>query len=831
MNHDITSLPVYPHLGTVADIFLEKRLLLVSAEPGAGKTTLIPWKLLQGNGYSKGKILLLQPRRIAARAAAERIAHLLGEPVGHTVGLRTRTETVAGPSARLEVVTEGVAVRIIQNDQALEGYGTLIFDEFHERNIMGDLALTLALDCKKNLRPELGFIFMSATIESTVLTPLFGDVPFVSVPGRTFPVEVEYHPPLKNEKTWEGASRLSRIILEKGHEDGGLLVFLPGYGEIIRARELLERQPITGCTIGILHGRLSPEEQRKAFIQAKGLRKIILATNVAETSITLPGIRAVVDCGLERRVRFSPRTGMDHWETGRISAASAEQRKGRAGRLGPGNCLRLWDANEKLEPRSIPEIMVADLAPLVLETSCWGAKNSGEFSWLTPPPVSHLRRAEALLRELGMLDDSGAVTRMGRAAAGMGLHPRLARMVILAREEGHGATASLVAALLEEGGGLSLASSDFRDRIEEWIAREKDSRRTTPDATVRRVREEALRIIRTSGGGTDLSAGTIKPELAGPLLLLAYPDRSARRSGVQGAMTRWTLGGGRAAFSSAAFSGSEYIVVAEIDGGETDGRVLLAAPIEKTEILKAFPSSLTERISITWKGWKPSAGMEIRVGGLVMETRKSELPEKDVIVREALSRLKSEGLQALPWNDVSRLFLARCRLAQKRNPFPGIPDFSDAALMDDAEQWLVPFGRWDGLPVWDEYSVLQGVRFRLGHGLIGKLDSWAPESVVLPSGSSRRIDYEGGEIPVIAARLQEFFGCADTPLVGGEPALLHLLSPAGRPVQVTRDLGGFWTRTYRDVRKELLGRYPRHYWPENPMEAEPTARAKPRKNK
>jgi ATP-dependent helicase HrpB len=827
---ELHTLPVFGHLGRIAESLAEIKTLALSAEPGAGKTTLVPWKLLHHSTLFPGKILLLQPRRIAARAAADRIAGILGEPLGKTVGLRTRLETVCGPSPRLEVVTEGVLVRIIQNDQSLGGYGTVIFDEFHERSLMGDLALALSLDCRKNLRPDLAMLFMSATMDHAALEPLFGNIPSVSVPGRLFPVDVEYHPPIKNERIWDGAVRLVREAAGRNQaRQGDILVFLPGFAEIRRTADLLNRSPVPGTTLCILHGRLSPVEQRRVFERADGARRIILATNIAETSITIPGVTAVVDCGFERRVRFSPRTGMGHWETSRISAASAEQRKGRAGRLFPGLCLRWWDGSELLAPRSAPEILETDLSSLALETAAWGAKSAHELSWLTPPPEANFRRALALLRELGLIDPSGAITVDGRRAAGMGLHPRLARMLIEARKTGHAATAALVAALVEEGDALARDSVDFRDRIEAWLENERGAGKGGPGGVIQRTKDEALRIFRSSASGDSFSADGVDPRLAGPLLLLAYPDRAARKTGTRGTMTRWTLAGGRAAQSKAAFSGYGFIVAAELDGGETDGRIMLAAPLEKDDIIAAFSGALEERVTVTWKGWKPTIEMVVRAGGIIVEQKKNVTPPADILRDAALGRLRNEGLQALPWDDAAGRFLARCRFARGKDLSASIPDFSDDALLDDAPRWLVPFGSWNGGAVWDEASLLRGLKSRLGYGIARMLETLAPEAVTLPSGSVRRIDYMSGDIPVIAARLQEFFGCADTPLVAGEPALLHLLSPAGRPVQVTRDLGGFWRGTYHDVRKELMGRYPRHYWPTDPMQAEPTHRAKPRK--
>ncbi len=825
MPHEITSLPLYPRLDEIADAFARGRLLLLSAEPGAGKTTLIPWRLLSHPEFAGGKILLLEPRRIAARMAADRIAALLGEELGRAVGLRTRHESVVGPACRLEVVTDGVAVAIIQSDQSLEGYGALIFDEFHERGLMTELALALAWDSRAHLRGDLRLMLMSATLPTGDFASVFGDWPREEVPGRGHPVRFEYRPPRGRERMEEGASRLAiEAVSSFKDEPGGVLVFLPGFHEIHRTADLLAGLIGGRAAVEVLHGRLSPEEQRRVVrgTEANG-RRIVLSTNVAESSLTIAGIRAVVDTGYERRVRFSPRTGMGHWETVRISNASAVQRAGRAGRLGPGLCLRWWDEDGPLAAFSPPEILEADLAPLVLEAAAWGAVSAFDLAWMTPPPEAHVRKAAGILAELGLVTD-GAITGEGVRAARLGLHPRMARMVLRAVSAGLAASAALVAALLEEGEGLRPESADFRECMEDWLAWERGARDTVPDSRARRIGDEARRILRRCGGGA-LRGDDVDVSRAGDLLLWAYPDRLARRSGTN----RWVMAAGRGARTSARFPSSEdFLVAPEMDGGTTEARIFSAAPVARDAIERAF-APLREEKRFEWKGWKPVVTAGVYAGGLLLGERRADAPGEDDLREAVMRRLDEEGGTVLPWSDRTRRFLARCTFVQRRGSVHNWPDFSEEALVRDAREWLLPFGSYGRGEIFTESSLGNALAYRLGHKLRSRLDAEAPESVELPSGTRRAVDYESGDIPVIAARLQEFFGCTETPRIGGEPALLHLLSPAGRPVQITRDLGGFWERSYAEVRKELAGRYPKHYWPENPLEAEPTARAKPRK--
>ncbi len=830
---EVTALPLYPHLDEIAGTLATRNLLMLHAEPGAGKTTLVPWRLLAHKAFAGTKFLLLQPRRIAARAAAERIAALLGERLGRTVGLRTRMETIVSPATRLEVVTEGVLIRLLQNDPSLSAYGLVIFDEFHERNLQGDVALAFTWECREVFRRDLRILFMSATPPTAELRGTIGDLPAISISGRSWPVRLFDRPPLMGETPERGAARLALEAREMLDAEGGgdVLVFLPGFREIRQARDEIERmRPHLGPDIAILHGRLPPEEQRGLLAAPPGeSHRVILATNVAETSLTIPGVRAVVDSGLERRVRFHPRTGMDHWETVEISAASAVQRQGRAGRLGPGICLRWYRATEERKNFSPPEIMEADLAPLVLETALWGAATPLDLTWITPPPAGALKQAAALLEELDLIDSQGRITASGRQAAAMGLHPRLGRMVMKAKESGWLATAAVTAAILEEGDPLGGADPDFRDPLSAWGAWASGARNDLRQDAGRRIAREAERIMRTAGSVEQTVRGAdIDPSLAGKLLIHAYPDRAAQRVGAASMSTaaRLVLVTGRGARIKGALGQEEFLVAADLDGGETEARVFLAAPVSRSDVESGLAGPLAIFLLFSWEGWTPKTRKELRVGRLLLDEKRGVAPSPDDVRQAVRERLAREGLESLPWNDAARRFRARCLFVGRCGRHEQWPDFSPGVLLDDLDAWLLPFANWKAGTVFTGESLLQALMGRLGWEQRRSLDDAAPETWLLPSGTRKRLDYEAGDVPVIAARLQEFFGCRETPRLCGQPLMLHLLSPAGRPVQITQDLDGFWERSYPAVKKELMGRYPRHYWPDDPRAAKPTAQAK-----
>ncbi|MDD4352687.1 MAG: ATP-dependent helicase HrpB [Candidatus Gracilibacteria bacterium] len=826
---DIHSLPISPYLDKITDSLADNYTVMLHAETGAGKTTLVPWKLLSHKAFAEKKIILLQPRRIAARAAADRIAALLGEKIGQRIGLRTRTETYIGRATHLEVVTEGILTRIIQNDQSLAGYDTIIFDEFHERTLQADMALAFTLDCRETLRPDIKLLFMSATPPSDEIESLLGPVQRMTVPGRAYQVKVAYRPPRSDEKPWDGVARLASEAKDMlGPAGGGILVFLPGFREIRRAQEALVN---TNENVSVLHGQLSPEEQRNVLNPPSTVHdRIILATNVAETSVTIPDVRAVVDSGLERRVRYLPRTGMDHWDTVSISAASAEQRTGRAGRLGPGLCLRWWHESDPRAQFSPPEIMESDLAPLVLETALWGASSPYNLKWLTQPPQAAVQRATQLLHQLGLIDQNSRITSAGIRAANMGMHPRLGRMIISAAEKGLLATAALTAAFFEEGGAAFGDDPDFRDRLEAWKSWNDGAAGVMPEGPARRIADELRRIIRAVGKDQQNSAGyDIDTRQAGKLILLAYPERAARKTNEDRShVSRWVLATGRGAQVRGPLSREKFLAVADLDGGDTDARVFLAAPITIGDLESGLAGAPTDEYLVEWNAWTPRARITRHLGKLILNESVGELPPPEEIANAVRIRLLQEELNILPWNDDTRRFVCRCRFVQEYGRQNDWPDFTDKALADNIESWLLPFAVTTGGPVFTEQTIQSALEHYMGWERRRTLDTLAPEHYQLPSGTNKRIDYESGAIPVLAARIQEFFGCRETPQLCGEPLMIHLLSPASRPVQITRDLDGFWDRAYPEVKKELMGRYPRHYWPDNPREAEPTSRAKPR---
>jgi ATP-dependent helicase HrpB len=819
---EISRLPVFCRLDEIASVFAGHGTLLLHAEPGAGKTTLVPRHLLSDSRFSSGKILLLQPRRVAARASAERIASLLGERIGETVGIRTRIETIISSKTRLEVVTEGILTRIIQNDQSLGDYSTVIFDEFHERNLTGDLSLALAWDCRRQLRPDLRLMLMSATLPEAQIRAVFGDIPLLSIPGRSFPVETFFRPPLRDERIQDGAARLTKEALRQ--TKGDVLVFLPGHGEIRRTREALSQ---SAAEILMLHGSSTPEEQRRVLSpESSAARRVILSTNVAQTSLTIPGVTTVVDTGLERRVRFSPRTGMDHWETVPISQADAQQRRGRAGRTAPGVCFRWWQESEIRETDTRPEIAEADLSPLLLECAAWGA-SPFDLVWLSPPPDAAVRHARQTLIDLGFLR-SGVITAEGERAAKLAIHPRLGRMLLDAESLGNEHTAALAAALLEDGDFLRGINPDFRERIlawERWTA----GAPSMHERALTRIDTEAQRIVRLLGKNGKFNPDKIDADMAGILLLSAYPDRAARLTRSAGtAKGRFLLANGRGAIVQGALAEEEFLVVPDLDGGASDGRVFLAAPVSRGDLENGKAGPVTDAIDVTWNGWKPTAKTIRRVRSLILSERQGGSLSQEAVADGVIHKIAKDGIESLPWTEQLRRLRARISFLQHHSQ-EKTPDLSDLMLADTLSEWLIPYISADGKDTVTEDTLRTALSALIGWDLMPRLDGLVPEHIILPSGSSRPIDYESGEIPVLAARLQEFFGCRVTPEICGIPLLLHLLSPAGRPVQVTRDLDGFWDRAYPDVKKELSGRYPKHYWPENPREAEPTARAKPRK--
>ncbi|MCK5243324.1 ATP-dependent helicase HrpB, partial [bacterium] len=564
---------------------------------------------------------------------------------------------------------------------------------------------------------------------------------------------------------------------------------------------------------------MPPQEQRVVLDPDNANHnRIILATNVAETSLTIPGVKAVVDIGLERRVRFLPRTGMDHWDTLPSSLASAEQRKGRAGRLGPGICFRWWNETDFREPFALPEIAEADLAPLVLETAAWGAASPTDLTWLTVPPAATLSQATGLLKDLDLLDARGKITELGHHTNQFSIHPRLARMVLTFKDTNFIDTSALIAALLESDDLLSRKDPDFRERVQlfkDW-AHGKEQR--SHIGLLKRIWEECHRILRTLGKPVDSPRELhINPQVVGRLLLAAYPDRLAKRTRLDDPITsRWLLATGRGGLLKGHLSQEDYLVIADLDGGQQNAKIFSAAPVTQKELLGSPAVVAKECWHIAWKGWKPKGKSEIKIGAIVLKEQPGGVPAKEVLQAEALKKLIAKGFYQLPWNAATERYLARCRFIEKWGKQPDWPAFSEESLLAQAEQWLLPVGNWTGSEVWTEQSLLNGLKRYLKPAQQDLLNKLAPEVIRLAAGFKKNLNYQTADIPKLAARLQEFFGCQTTPTVCNQPIVLDILSPANRTMQLTRDLESFWEKTYPEVKKEFEGKYPKHNWPDNP---------------
>lgn len=827
-------LPIEPVLPALRDALRAGTSAVLQAAPGAGKTTLVPLALLDEPWLAGRKVVMLEPRRLAARAAAHRMAQLLGERVGDTVGYRIRMETRVGPATRVEVVTEGVLTRMLQGDPALEAAGIVIFDEFHERSLHADLGLALTLQSRAVLRDDLRVLVMSATLDGARIAALLGDAPVIASEGRAYPVATRFLP--RRGEGWI-EPRVARAVRDALHaEEGDVLVFLPGAGEIRRVQETLSADGVPpGVRVLPLFGTLSQEEQDEAIRPSPpGRRKVVLATSIAETSLTIEGVRVVVDSGLIRVPRFSPRTGMTRLETVTVSRASADQRRGRAGRLGPGVCHRLWTEAEDaaLQPHRPPEILEADLAPLALELAAWGVADPGELQWLDPPPGAAYAQARELLAELGALDAGGAITPHGRAMSALPLHPRLAHMLLRAKEFRLGATACDLAALMGErdilrGEGRA-PDADVRLRLAA-LRRERGAPGYTVDrAALQRVQAEARDLRRQ----LSVPPGDADDEAAGVLLALAYPDRIAQRR--PGAGARYLLRNGRgAAFADAqSLSTETYLVVAELDDAGREGRIAIAAAVMLEEIERHFAEQIVAEDVVAWDAAAEAvrARRTRRLGALVLRDAPLTEPDPARVAAALLEAVRQEGIASLGWSKASAQL--RERIAFLHLHDPSFPDVSDDALEAGLAEWLGP--QLQGMRKLEEVRRIDpgaALEAMLAWPQRRALDEQAPAHVQVPSGSRIPVDYADARAPVLAVRLQEVFGWTETPRVAGGrvPLTLHLLSPAHRPVQVTRDLASFWRSGYFEVRKDLRGRYPKHVWPDDPLSAQATARAKPRK--
>jgi ATP-dependent helicase HrpB len=795
--------------------------LVVQAPPGAGKTTGIPLALIDEPWLDGCKIIMLEPRRLAARAAARRMADMSGERPGRTIGYRTRLDSCAGPHTRIEVITDGILTRMLQADPELSGVGLVIFDEFHERSLLADLGLALLLDAQSALRPDMRILIMSATLDATALGHVL-QAEVLSAEGRCFEVITHYRErPLQNTLDRDIAQEVLRALRS---EQGSVLVFLPGAAEIRRTAGLLTGSVPADVHVVPLYGNLSRADQDRAIAPAApGTRKVVLATSIAETSLTIEGVRVVIDCGLARVPRYDPGVDMTRLATLPVSRAGADQRRGRAGRSGPGVCFRLWtrEQDTSLPEQYEPEIKNADLAACALELALWGVADPEQLFWITPPPAGAFQRGRTLLRRLGALDAQGRITTDGRRMAGMGLHPRLAYMVCRGVDLGLGALACDLAALLSERDVLRFPAgsydADIRLRLEALCG--SAARQQGVDAAdCRNVLDVSGRLKKQLGINTQSS---YEIDNAGVLLAHAYPDRIAqKRSG-----TEYQLACGRGAFflNVDTLCTHEYLAVATLDGSAQRARIFLAAPLDRDQILRYFEPHITDAERLSWDAQTRSVAAERLqlLDQLVLRRVPWQKPDPVRVRRALLDGITSLGIACLPWTDELRQWQARVMLLRSVSGVETWPDVSDRYLAAHGEHWLEPFlgnaRRLDQVSSRDLQTALSAL---LPPGGQATLDRFAPRTTELPGGRRVRLHYpEDGGPPVLSARIQDLFGMRDVPPVadGRVRVLVHLLSPAMRPVQITSDMDGFWKNSYHAVKKELKGRYPKHSWPDDPL--------------
>ena len=793
-------LPIDDDLPELIDALKRARQAVLQAPPGAGKTTRVPLAILDA-GFCTRRIVMLEPRRLAARAAAERMAETLGEPVGKTVGYRIRGDTKVSATTRIEVVTEGILTRMIQSDPSLEGISAIIFDEFHERSLNADLGLALALEVREALRDDLMLLAMSATLDAGPLAALMGEAPVVTSEGQSFPVETVWlDRPTPKTARFEAA--VAQLIKKAASEtEGGMLAFLPGEGEIRRVTAQLD---LPGIDILPLYGALPFKEQRQALGPSPN-RKLVLATSIAETSLTIPDIRVVIDGGRARRARFDPGSGMSRLVTERVTRAEADQRRGRAGRVAEGTCYRLWTKGEEGALAAFPpaEIEAADLTGLALELAEWG---SDDLNFLTPPPEGALTEARALLRDLEVLDDAGRITSHGKRLARVPLHPRLAHMLTKA-----GRAAAPLAALLAERDPLRGAGSDLTTRLEAL-------RGPSNDPHLNRMRTETRRLEKIAPD----------TEITDPAdqAAMAFPDRIGLRR--PGDAPRWLLSGGKGAKMDPAdaLAAARLLVVTDTDGHPTEATIRTALVISESSLREVLAGRIRQVKFAKWsrRDRRVEARIEERLGAIALSSQHWKDAPPDAIASAMLDGVRQIGLT---FSEAADRFRARVMLAREAGN--DLPDLSETALMEHLESWLLP--HMTGVRTAADlkaFDTLPALRAMLDWDQTQLVDRITPASFETPLGRKIAIDYSGGA-PEIALRLQEMFGVTTHPIVAGRPLKVTLLSPAGRPVQTTMDIPGFWASSYADVRKDMRGRYPKHPWPEDPTVANPTLRAKRRK--
>ena len=856
------SLPIDLVIPEIKEALETERRVIIKAPPGAGKTTRIPLALLDEPWLENNKILLLEPRRLAARAAAGHMARLLNEPLGRTVGYHISMDRVVSPMTRIEVITEGILTRRIQNDPGLAGTGLVIFDEFHERNLNSDLGLALCLDAMDVLCENLKVVVMSATFDTVPLCELMDCARAIESPGKIFSVDTRYLESsslLKRKESLEKST--ARMVMKSlARDSGDILVFLPGAGEIGRTATILNNSELPqGVSVLPLYGNLTQKEQDRAISPSiAGSRKIVLATSIAETSITIEGVHVVVDSGLVRESRFSPKTGMSTLETLTASKTSVDQRRGRAGRTGPGICYRLWStqSHRDLRKEIRPEIFNTDLAGLALELALWGVRDPKELKWLDLPPEPAMDQARRLLMRLDALDSMGRITAHGKKLAALGVHPRLGHMLIKGKSMGIGSLACLVAALIQEpdfivtrnGSTISLPNgnipgdADLRWRVELLCSPgQKPHGTTVKQGTMVRIKKIAQKLRK------QLAVKEVPVDLAkvGISMALVYPERIAMNRNTKDG--RFILASGQGAFlpKTDALAWEEMIVAAHLDGKNANAKIFMAASFSLQDLEQTFGQDIKVVDEVFWDR---SSGNIVAVRkkcymNLVLSTIPLENPNRELVLSAMVQGIREQGIGILAWTPALRRFQARAvflhqTLYQGLSNFledESFPDLSDQALENSLEQWLVPFiGTISSMSRIKKMDLKQSLFSLLTFNQKQLLESHAPSHIMVPSGSRIALDYGAGEgrifdSPILKVRIQEMFSCMATPTVarGKVPVTIHFLSPAQRPVQVTRDLESFWNNTYTQIKKDLKGRYPKHFWPDDPSTAPATKRVKP----
>ncbi|RJE74735.1 ATP-dependent helicase HrpB [Reichenbachiella sp. MSK19-1] len=818
-------LPITEVIAPTRQHLAQENTLIVHAPPGAGKSTLLPLSLLEENWLNGKKIIMLEPRRLAARSIAVRMSELIGEPVGKTVGYRIRFDTKVSEHTRIEVVTEGILTRMLHSDNAIEDVALVIFDEFHERNLHADVALALCREAQSILRPDLKLMIMSATLNTTELTALL-KAPLIESKGRQYPVDVFYE---DQQDEWMMAEIAARIISKatKKH-DGDVLAFFPGQGEIIKCEEVL-RKDMHDFAIHPLYGSLPHGKQMAAILPNRdGKRKIVLATSIAETSLTIEGIKIVVDTGFGRTSKFDIKSGLSKLETVQISQDSADQRAGRAGRLSPGVCYRLWSkaTQDRLQKHLTPEIMEADLASLVLDMAQWGISNVQEMTWLTPPPNAAVLQARELLHQLGALDNN-KITPHGQRLHQLPCHPRIAHMLRMTEEQGLIALASDIAALLDERDPLGKeAGTDINERIEVLRRLRRDNRLGRKFSRIEKVAQQYRQLF-----SLDAENDSHDPYETGILLSYAYPERIAYAR--PGNNAQFQLSNGKYAMLGHRddLANEPWLAIAHMDARDGMGKIFMASPLNPRDLMPM----VEEKEIITWDTRQGGliASLDLRIGSITLRSTPLSNPDESRLVEAICDTLKKEGERLLNWEENVTQWQNRVLSLRQWNPNQGWPDVSTPTLLATNHEWLAPYlegiKKPEALKKIDLKSVLQ---HSLAYDLQGKLDALAPVKINVPSGSHIKLNYAAdGSAPILAVRLQEVFGLVDTPKIneGKTSVLMHLLSPGYKPVQITSDLNSFWNNAYFEVRKDLRGRYPKHVWPEDPWQEQAISGVKRKK--